>query len=114
MVTDDLGRTGSTSKLLSATGAVSSQPFALDTFARTRLTGWGAADVGGTWSISASANSSVGAGVGNLMVNLGQTNTALLPVSSSDSDLQATFTVDKVPTGSGVYMSFIGRRVGVG
>ena len=113
MVTDNLGSTNTTSTVITSTGPVSSQPFAADAFARTRLTGWGAADVGGNWAITTTANSSVGAGVGNLTVGLGQTNTALLPaVSSSDSDLQTTFSVDKVPTGGGIYLGFIGRRAG--
>ena len=112
MVTDNLGRTGSVSKTLTASSP-SGQPFAADSFGRTRLTGWGPADVGGTWTVSSTPNSSVGGGTGALVVGLGQTNTAMLPaVSSSDSDLQTTFSVDKVPTGNGVYLSIIGRHTG--
>jgi hypothetical protein len=86
------------------------QPFAADAFARTRLTGWGSADVGGPWTVSPSANSSVGGGTGSLLVGLRGTTTAMLPVSSSDSDTQVTMSMDKVATGNGTYVRIIGRH----
>ncbi len=113
LVTDNLGATATTTRVVNASGPSNGQPFAVDTFARTRLTGWGAADVGGTWSIGTSANSSVAPGVGNLVVATGQTNSAMLPtVSSSDTDLQTTVAVDKLPSGNGVYLNVIGRHAG--
>ena len=114
MVTDNLGGTATTSNQLTVSGPPSSQPIAVDNFARTRATGWGSADVGGGWSVGSAANSSVGAGVGNLVVGAGQTNAAMLPgVGSTDSDLQTTFSTDKVPNGSGIYLDLIGRRTGI-
>ncbi|MET0866236.1 MAG: PKD domain-containing protein [Nakamurella sp.] len=113
MVTDNLGRTNSTSRQLTATGPAGSQPFVVDSFARTMLTGWGTADVGGAWTVSSAGNSSVGGGLGSLRLAAGQTITATLPsVSSSDSDLRTTFSVDKLPSGNGIYLGLIGRRVG--
>ncbi len=112
LVTDNLGRSASVSKVITATTAPG-QPFAVDSFARTRTSGWGPADVGGNWTVGSSANSAVGGGAGSLTVNLGQTNPAVLPaVSSSDTDLQTAFAVDRLPTGNGVYLSIIGRRAG--
>ena len=113
LVTDDLGRSASISKVITATTSPG-QPFVVDSFARTRTSGWGAADVGGTWTVGSSASSAVGGGAGSLTVDAGQTNPAVLPaVSSSDTDLQTTFAVDRLPTGNGVYLSIIGRRAGV-
>ena len=87
--------------------------FAADAFARRRLTGWGSADVGGAWTVSPSANSSVGSGTGNLLVSLRGTTTAMLPaVSSSDSDTQVTVSMDQVATGNGTYVRVIGRHTG--
>ncbi len=113
LVTDSVGATATTTRVVNASGPSNGQPFAADAFARTRLTGWGAADVGGTWSVGSSANSSVAPAVGTLVVGLGQTNTAYLPsASSSDTDLRTTLSVDRLPTGNGVYLSVMGRRTG--
>ncbi|MET0965599.1 MAG: PKD domain-containing protein [Nakamurella sp.] len=112
MVTDNLGRTNSTSKQLTAAGPAGT-PFVVDSFARTMLTGWGTADAGGSWVVNAPATASVGGGVGSLKISAGQTLTTMLPtVSSSDSDFRTTFSVDKLPTSSGIYLGLIGRRAG--
>ena len=73
-VTDNRGDTGSVTHTVSVTGSPPPPPppppdgeYASDTFARTVANGFGAADVGGTWTLSGTASSfSVGGGVGRI------------------------------------------------
>ena len=109
-VTDNLGASSSVTKAVTVT----SGPFAKDTFARTVANGWGAADVGGSWSVSGgSAHLSVANGWGKLATPAPGTGvTALLSgVSSLNTDLQLQFAMDKLPTGGGQFFWVIGRGV---
>ena len=113
MVTDNLGQSRTTSSVLTAAPPSTDITLAADGFARTQLTGWGNATTGGTWTVSTPANASVGAGTGKLLVRAGQTTTAMLPaITSADSDVQVTTSVDRVPGGGGLYLGVIGRRTG--
>ncbi|GEL94977.1 PKD domain-containing protein [Cellulomonas composti] len=87
---------------------------AADAFTRAGLTGWGAADAGGLWKHNASANFAVAGGTGALTVpRAGSTISAGLPsVSSTDTDMTVTVSPDKVQTGSGTHLTFVGRLVG--
>ena len=112
LVTDNLGKTAAVSHMLTAT-APGDQPRAADAFGRTLTSGWGSADAGGPWTIGTASKYSVSAGLGRTVVTAGQTNSAMLPaVSSTDSDLRVTTSVDKLPTGGGVYVGIIGRHTG--
>jgi len=112
LVTDNLGKTAAVSHMLTAT-APGDQPLAADAFGRTLTSGWGSADAGGPWTIGTASKYSVSAGLGRTVVTAGQTNSAMLPaVSSTDSDLRVTTSVDKLPTGGGVYVGIIGRHTG--
>jgi len=112
LVTDNLGKTAAVSHMLTAT-APGDQPLAADAFGRTLTSGWGSADAGGPWTIGTAPKYSVSAGLGRTVVTAGQTNSAMLPaVSSTDSDLRVTTSVDKLPTGGGVYVGIIGRHTG--
>jgi aryl-phospho-beta-D-glucosidase BglC (GH1 family) len=114
-VTDAAGATGATS----ATVTVSATPppttvLASDTFSRTLATGWGVADVGGTWSTTSGASRfAVNGGRGSIIMATPGTgpSTYLGGVSSTATDVQVTVSTDKMPAGSGVYVSVIGRRV---
>jgi parallel beta-helix repeat protein len=88
-------------------------PVATDTFGRTVVGGWGSAQVGGAWTVIPSSAFSVDNGSGHAtLASDGVSPRATLDaVSSSDTDLTTTFSVDKVATGSGVYVSAIGRSV---
>jgi len=98
--------------MLTAT-APGDQPLAADAFGRTLTSGWGSADAGGPWTIGTASKFSVSAGLGRTVVTAGQTNSARLPaVSSTDSDLRVTTSVDELPTGGGVYVGIIGRNTG--
>ncbi|GAA2158117.1 PKD domain-containing protein [Pedococcus bigeumensis] len=115
-VTDDDGATGTTTTSVTVT-APQVTVLASDAFGRTVASGWGSADTGGPWTFSGSATAlSVGSGVGQVRLAAGSGPwLALAGVSSSATDLVATIALDKVPTGSGAYISLNGRRVaGVG
>ncbi len=112
LVTDNLGATATVSQVLTAS-APAGQPLAADAFGRTVTNGWGTADTGGAWMIGTASRYSVSAGLGSTVIAAGQTNSALLPaVVSRDSDLRVTTSVDRLPTGGGVYVGIIGRHTG--
>jgi PKD repeat protein len=77
------------------------------------LNSWGTADVGGAWThAGAAAAYRVADGVGQQIVPAGSTKTSSLSgVSATSTDLRASFTTDKAPTGGGIYVSAIGRDV---
>ncbi|GAA2737171.1 PKD domain-containing protein [Pedococcus aerophilus] len=87
--------------------------YARDDFGRTLASGWGTADVGGAWTLGGpAARWSVAGGQGRVSLNVGDGYTAFLPsVSSTTTEVAATVTTDKVPTGGGQYVSLLGRRV---
>jgi len=91
---------------------------ASDAFGRSVSNGWGSADLGGAWTrVGSASNFAVSGGGGKVtMATKGSgPGTYLAGVSSSDSDSQITFALDKAATGGGVFTSLIGRRVdGVG
>ena len=115
-VTDNAGATGVTARQVSVAALPpAGQAFAADAFERTTTGGLGAADTGGPWTVTgSSANYSVGDGVGRLRAAAaGATvNAYLANVSSSDADVTATISLQEQATGSGVYVSVIGRRIG--
>ncbi|NHB84226.1 hypothetical protein G7085_05195 [Tessaracoccus sp. HDW20] len=87
---------------------------AADAFGRTQTGAWGTADVGGAWTIvNGAVRFSVADGKGRMtLVNPGSGVTARLDgVSVSDADLTFDVSMDKGATGSGNYVSAIGRNV---
>jgi len=116
-VTDNATATSSLSHTVTV-AQPAPQPIASDGFARAVAKGWGNADLGGTWSLTgSSSNASVNNGTASLkMATAGAGMTEMLnSFSSTDTDLQVGFSLDRMPTGGGTYLSFIGRSVaGVG
>ena len=89
------------------------QQVALDTFTRTTANGFGAADVGGTWTVTPPASFSVDGSAGRVSVTPGSGPTAFLDtVSAANVDAAVDIESDKVGTGGGIYQSLIVRRVG--
>jgi PKD repeat protein len=111
-VTDNSGATDSTSQTVTPTAGTA--PFAQDTFSRTISNALGSADTGGPWTVTGSAgNYSVADGTGRLRIaTAGSGNYAYLgSVSSSATDLYLEAASDKPASGSGLYLSMVGRRV---
>ena len=111
-VTDAGGLTGSASRSVTVT-APALAVRASDDFARNVVNGWGSADAGGAWTLSGTASGfAVAAGVGTVRVAAGSGPTAILrSVSSTDTDMAMTLSPDRLATGSGLYLSVVGRRV---
>ncbi|CAN5331081.1 PKD domain-containing protein [soil metagenome] len=108
-VTDNLGLTSSLTKNVTAAAA---SAFAADTFTRTASTGFGTADTGGPWTVFGSGSQySVGNGVGVISLNAaGYTpRLQLRNVSALDTDVTTQFSLDKIGTGGGTYVSLVSR-----
>ena len=117
-VTDDDGASSTTMRTVTPTAQPGPTPLAADTFSRTTTTGLGTAETGGAWRTTGSvANYAVadGQGIIRLPAPGSGPDVSLPTVSSSATDLRLALTIDKVPTGGGLYVSVGGRRVaGVG
>lgn len=115
-VTDDDGATASTTSTVTVTAPGGPAVVASDAFEREVATGLGSADVGGAWTFTGAASSySVTGGTGRLrLATLGGTLNAYLDGASQQAgDLRLSIGVDKPATGSGIFISAIGRRVAV-
>jgi len=107
-VTDNKGAVGSVSHDVTVSG-----PFAADEFQRTVSGGWGASDVGGTWTrTGAAANYAVTGGLGRItMSNPGSGPLAYLgSVSAQNVDATVDVSLDKAAAGGPIYTSFSVRR----
>ncbi|MET4637323.1 PKD domain-containing protein [Mycetocola sp. 2940] len=114
-VTDNLGATATTTRTVTVTSPPPAGSLAADTFNRTVTNGFGTADSGGAWTTSGSATAfSVSAGAGRIrFATPGVTNAAYLnAVSSNATDLTFRVSSDKAASGSGTYVTAVGRRVG--
>jgi PKD repeat protein len=111
-VTDNGGASGAATRTVTATAGTA--PFAQDAFTRTVSNGLGTADTGGPWSVTGStSNYSVASGTGRLRIAAaGSGNYAYLgSVSSTSTDLYLELASDKPASGSGLYLSAVGRRI---
>lgn len=112
-VTDDDGASDSvTHEVTVAAPTV----FGRDGFDRTVASGWGTADKGGSWSIpSGASRHAVDDAVGKVTMSANQSSTATLSnVSTTNAETTVAVTIDKASTGSGQYVSVIGRQVSAG
>ena len=110
-VTDNVGATATKTSTVTVT---SPALYASDAFSRNVAAGWGAADAGGMWSTGGSAATfAVNGGVGSInMATAGSGPSIFLnSASSSNTDVVVVATTNKAPTGGGIHLSVIGRRV---
>ena len=109
-VVDSLGASGSVTQPVTVTEAT---VLAADEFERTSASGWGTADVGGTWSNV--TGSSVGGGVGLLSLMNGQTRaTTLSGTLPSGTDARVSVSIDKVANGGGAHVNIAPRKTAAG
>lgn len=113
-VTDNDGATASTTKQVTVTAPPAVTPLASDAFERTVAAGgWGAADVGGTWTLSGGAAAfSVTGGQGRVALAPSHTRSARLGLTTTDAMIRATVAADAVPAGGAATANVIGRQVG--
>ncbi len=110
-VTDDGGSTDSVTQ--SVTVAAAGSTVASDAFGRTVTSGWGDADIGGSWRLQGSSgNFSVAGGQGSIVLpSAGVTRGAFLDsVSATDVNMLVDVSVDKVPTGNWALAILSARR----
>ena len=116
-VTDNQGATNTVSHDVTVT-APAGQVIASDGFNRTVSNGWGTADVGGAWTRSGAAgNFSVAGGQGMIKMAAAGSgpSMSLNAVSTDSSDTTTSLKLDGSATGTGVFVSVLGRNVtGVG
>ena len=113
-VTDNGGATGAASKVITVTAPPPPpDTLASDTFDRTATSGWGAAAVGGNWSVAGSSSLySVSGSTGRIQLPAGSGGTARLPgVSATGIDLRLSTAIDKLPSSGNVYLTIQGRRI---
>src|SRR5690606_2939703 len=87
-----------------------------DEFDRTVINGWGIASTGATWTHTGALSSySVTGGVGRLeLSSAGMTRMGVIgPISTTDVDTTLVFSLDSPPSGGGVLVSSMARRVGL-
>lgn len=89
-------------------------PFARDAFGRTVTSGLGTADTGGAWTVSGPPTAfSVGGGVGRLVLAAPAAGgAAVLPGSSTATDVRVQVASDKLVTGGSWFVAATARRVG--
>lgn len=108
-VTDDLGATATTTSTVIATAPV---VYAQDTFVRQSTTGWGTAETGGAWTQYGSNSQyrvANGVGVATIAAAGGTPRQQLRGVSVLDTDELVQFSLDKIGTGGGTYVSLTNR-----
>lgn len=110
-VTDNGGATGT--KTTSVTVSNPGGPIAADAFGRTVTTGFGSADVGGSW-VGGSPALSVGGGTGRMNLTAGTGPGVALTTVSSATDVNAVvdMAMDKRPAGGSGYFSLDARKIG--
>ncbi|WP_430667240.1 PKD domain-containing protein [Jatrophihabitans telluris] len=112
-VTDNQGATNATSRSVTVTAP--SSVYASDAFNRSVTNGFGTADQGGPWSLSAgSTYYSVAGGLASIRLNAGQqigASLASAAASTTDADITLGLTSDKAQVGNGLYTWVSGRRV---
>jgi len=87
--------------------------YASDSFFRTLASGFGAADLGGTWTLGGTtSNFSVNGGAGRLVAGAGVSRTATLnSVAQSSTEVNVKVSFDRASTGGGIYFAVQGRRI---
>lgn len=90
-------------------------PLVSDAFSRTTADGWGAAPVGGAYTLNTASSFSTGSGVGTMSLGApGASLTAsLASVKAADVTAAATIDIPKIPaSGNGVYAGLLLRSAG--
>lgn len=114
-VTDDDGATATTTRSVTLSVPPAGGDLARDAFERSVAAGLGSAEVGGAWTTTGSAsNYTVTQGAATLRSPAaGAMETALLAgVKATSTDVRVGVAVQQPATGSGTYVSLLGRTVG--
>jgi PKD repeat protein len=111
-VRDAQGLSNTLAKGVTTTDPVPQTKLAEDTFTRTLASGWGTATLGGPWTVSSASPFSVNGTAGAITSTAGAGRNAYLRnVTTANADARVSLGVDKIVTGSGLYVSLVGRSV---
>lgn len=115
-VTDDDGATAVLSKNVSVDVPPVANAIVEDRFSRSVSSGWGAADVGGTWAVlGGSAAFAVKDGAGTITLSPSQTREArMLDVNVAETVTSFTMTSDAAAVGGTTSLTVTGRQIGTG
>jgi PKD repeat protein len=115
-VTDNGGATDSVTQPVTVAAVAAGTTVAADAFGRSVASGWGSADIGGAWTLSASGSTlSVADDSGRASVPAGRTMTAKLNmVQNQDTDLTTQVWSENAVTGGGTYLSAVVRSTSGG
>jgi len=80
-----------------------------DAFGREVESGWGTADLGGSWSVGQSGTWFVADGAGQFLVGSGQTREARLSVDVADVEVSGRVTLDRLPVGGNAFAYVLAR-----
>lgn len=107
-VTDDRGATAATSTTITVVDDIAN-----DAFNRTVASGWGTADLGGSWvaASGAPADFAVAPGAATVTLTPGTGKGQRLAVGVTTSDVTVTVSADRPSTGYGIMASVVGRSV---
>ncbi|MDN6555219.1 MAG: PKD domain-containing protein [Acidipropionibacterium acidipropionici] len=109
-VTDSLGRTATTSEQATVSQVTY---IASDDFSRDVASGWGSADIGGTWSAmyGTASVASVDGSAGKITLPAGQTRNMALPsVSARDTSSTVRFSLSAAPSQGNSYVGIASRQ----
>lgn len=105
--------TGQATFSLTPTLVQNANRYVVDTFSRTVANGWGAADQGGSYTVTGTAaNFAVGSGVGTMSVPAANTERIanLANVSMDDTDQRIKFIVNTLPVGAAATIRVYARQ----
>ncbi|WP_394553142.1 PKD domain-containing protein [Agromyces sp. MMS24-JH15] len=112
-LTDNRGGVATKTTQVTTTASPVSIELARDEFGRSVTGGWGAADVGGPWTLSSAANANVANGTGILVHAANATRKATLDaINANDLTVTGDFAVDKAVVGGSAYAGLNVRQVG--
>ena len=80
-----------------------------DAFDREVESGWGTADLGGSWVVGQTGTWFVADGAGQLLAGAGQTREARLDVATADVDVTGRLTLDRLPVGGNAFAYILAR-----
>jgi len=113
-VTDNGGKTASVTQPVTVTAPPASAFLVQDDFGRTLASGWGAADVGGAYTVlyGAASAASVGTGTGALTLPAGNTRSLMLQAASArDTTSSVVFSLNQAPSTGSNYVGLIARQM---
>ncbi|WP_159625094.1 PKD domain-containing protein [Actinomyces sp. zg296] len=116
-VTDNAGARKSTTQSITVTDVPQGEGImAQAAFKKAQEKGWPDSSLGGAWKLSSPGRFATADGVGSIALNkAGWMSTAMLPkISSESTQVSSAFSLSEVPTGGGVYASFLPRSTASG